>query len=783
MIEEHLKISPTTFEPFFAGSATTMSDFPYPTQIETLRTFAKVLGVKAGNKHLDDKAKDKSADYRLLNEFSNEIFDYLSKTFGNEISTIFKQGFHAYLTEYTNHVSNIYADGLSRSEIGIALCKTLLSKHVVNTIESVLRLVSSKKPLTVAFFSFQETCTSQILAWLDENDRGWEHYYNSLEKENKAKVKAWKDGEHKPDIQSLLFLQTWSQGPWPEPIDWQKVRVLLFIASIMDRTAKEEGSSLLLEECRLLLWGAKPTFNFSQVVQSHQKGYKDRISYLLPLVGEIQQGLKRTIVKNGGQFEYFKAAIDKLEQQLSAEEHKSHFAYWITWHKARMYVLNGKLEEANALYKLGFEECLYRAGINQKYIIEEAIVIAASQEKPDKVFLKHLKNALLMFNYDIPSVQHKESSNKFSDIIEDWEIQSWRASFYRVFPKEGMFPEANVPEIEANIGINIVTDIDEIKPDYRHPNRKLKIGEVWKKTYPQLVWFAELEKNDVVEKLLNQGANVNLTSSSGDTAILMALEALNLREVPFRSLDDSLFHLLSGHPHSEEAMNRCTDKKRLLPLISAVQSGRPDIVEKVLEMGANANQRGLTDNQSALNACIKMIGIAKDPKGYWDSTLQMELTPEVLDSIRRANSGMTGFTLEDQLEFLSAQNSDPKFRQIVGLLTSFMSGELDNRIDIVKMRLIANRLIEAGADVNAEHAAPVKGYTPLMLAAELDEADLFNKMLSKGGNPRKTYFCKNTNVNVDCWRIAEYFGSSNVLVTLREIERFFPNSFRASNYH
>ena len=782
MIEEHLKISPTTFESLFAGS-TTMSDFPYPTHIETLRTFAKVLGVKAGNKHLDDKAKDKTADYRLINEFSNEVIDYLSKTFGNEISEIFKQGFNVYLTEYMNHVSNIYAEGLSRSEIGIALCKTLLSKHVVNTIERALCLVSSKKPLNVAFFSFQETCTSQTLTWLEENEGGWEYYYNSLEKENKAKVKAWKDGEHKPDIQSLLFLQTWSQGPWPEQIDWQKVRLLLFIASIIDRAAKEEGSSLLFEECRVLSWGAKPTYEFSQLIQSYQKDYKDRISYLLPLVGEIQQGLKRTIVKSQGQFEYFKAVIDKLEQQLSAEEHKSHFVYWVQWHKARMYALNGQLEEANALYKLGFEECLYRAGINQKYIIEEAIVIAASQEKPDKVFLKHLKNALLMFNYDIPSVQSSESSNKFSDIIEDWELQNWRSSFYKVFPKAGMFPEANTPKIEANIGINVVTDIDGIKPDYRHPNRKLKIGEIWKKTYPQLVWFAEMEKSDVVKKLLKQGANVNLTSSSGDTAILMALETLNLREVPFRSLDDTLFHLLSEYPHSKETMNRCTDKKRLQPLISAVQSGRPDVVDKVLAMGANVNNRGLTDNQTALNACIKMIGIAKDPKRYWDSVLQMQLTPEVLDSIRRANSGITGFTLEDQLKFLSAQNSDPKFRQILGSLTSFMSGELDKRIDNKNMRLIASQLIEIGADVNAEHAAPVKGYTPLMLAAELDEVGLFNKMLSNGGDPRKTYFCNNTKLNVDCWRIADYFGSTNVLAALKEIEHFFPENDEANNYH
>ncbi|NIZ05445.1 hypothetical protein [Pseudoalteromonas sp. HF66] len=36
----------------------------------------------------------------------------------------------------------------------------------------------------------------------------------------------------------------------------------------------------------------------------------------------------------------------------------------------------------------------------------------------------------------------------------------------------------------------------------------------------------------------------------------------------------------------------------------------------------------------------------------------------------------------------------------------------------------------------------LKDTHPLMLAAELDEVDLFNNMLSKGGNPRKTYFAE-----------------------------------------
>jgi hypothetical protein len=99
------------------------------------------------------------------------------------------------------------------------------------------------------------------------------------------------------------------------------------------------------------------------------------------------------------------------------------------------------------------------------------------------------------------------------------------------------------------------------------------------------------------------------------------------------------------------------------------------------------------------------------------------------------------------------------------------------------MRRIATLLIKAGADVNAEHTAPVKGYTPLMLATELNETILFNEMLSEGGDPRKSYYCKNTRMDVDCWRIADNFQSSKVLSTLQDIERFFPKLSNADRYH
>lgn len=200
-------------------------------------------------------------------------------------------------------------------------------------------------------------------------------------------------------------------------------------------------------------------------------------------------------------------------------------------------------------------------------------------------------------------------------------------------------------------------------------------------------------------------------------------------------------------------------------------------------MGADVNRRGLTDYQTALNVALKMIGIAKDPNVYWNNVANMELTPEVLDSIRRHNPGMTGFSLDHQKNYIAAQNNDPLFSEILKSLLKLSPEVIDNRINLSNMRQIATLLIDVGADVNAEHTAPVKGYTPLMLAAELDEVDLFKTMLSKSGDPRKSYYCKRTAMDVDCWRIAAYFKCTKVMAVLNDIERFFPQVSNGDRYH
>jgi len=92
---------------------------------------------------------------------------------------------------------------------------------------------------------------------------------------------------------------------------------------------------------------------------------------------------------------------------------------------------------------------------------------------------------------------------------------------------------------------------------------------------------------------------------------------------------------------------------------------------------------------------------------------------------------------------------------------------------IDNLRIIARILLDHGADPNAEHSSSINGYTPLMLAAELDERSLFELMLIKTGGPLKPYIHPDTGEEINCWNIAEYFRANNVMDVLDSIQHHF----------
>ena len=78
----------------------------------------------------------------------------------------------------------------------------------------------------------------------------------------------------------------------------------------------------------------------------------------------------------------------------------------------------------------------------------------------------------------------------------------------------------------------------------------------------------------------------------------------------------------------------------------------------------------------------------------------MPLTPEGMDSIRRFNPGLTGFTLEDQARFIAGQNTHSQFPKIEELVFDVMAERVMKFLSLTALRQIASLLIDHGADVN-----------------------------------------------------------------------------------
>jgi hypothetical protein len=757
------------------------TDCPYPTPFEILRYLLRSFDFKLpekDKKRLDDLAAKRVYDPREFDIALKQYFsDVAHKYIGHKATEHISERLARFTGYYlANIAGKIPADGLSRESVLNTLIKTGIQEQLVGFVLALHDDIGGPHPSL--WFSSETGAVDAIFAWLSDHAPHWNSHLANLSKERRDMIAAWRKGDAVPSAQSLQLLQQpdLTKKKSQDSIQWDLIQPLLFLGRFIDFIRKEELGRILISECRLALWGVVIKVGVSEEIRSKQAGLLRTLGPAQSLIAKLQSDLRRTVKKSKP--EHYKSIIHQVRMLIQTSEKLQQTDYWIDWHEARWHVFSGDLQAANDLYKNAFEKAVFVAGENQKLIIEEAIVVAACQLNPDKVFLKQLKWTQINFGYDSPSMTSSQPSQKVSDNIEDWEIELWISSFDFVFPKAGLFPRVEFHPTTITPGPLIVPNVSEIKPDYRYPNRIIKIGETRQRAMPQLVWFTLIEDVEVCRKLIERGANVNVQSEVGDTPILLALEALNVTEFNesnvilggpiYRSLNDETLKVISSVLHDVKTMNTRTQKKRLLPIISAVESGRIDVVEAVLDMGADPNGRGKTDEQTALNVCLKLIGILKNPELGRKHQTSMPITAEALDSIRRQAQGIYGFTLDQQRQSLKNLVDSGLYGPIQERCIDIMYQNIHRHMDIDELRKIASLLINRGANVNAEHASPLKGYTPLMLAVELDERVIFEQMLIYGGDIKKTYKDPSTSRDISILEIAQHFRSTGVMQVLKD---------------
>lgn len=471
----------------------------------------------------------------------------------------------------------------------------------------------------------------------------------------------------------------------------------------------------------------------------------------------LHHTLRRTSKKLAGDNLKRLADIENLKNLAKQHDPEGLLQFHLEWLEGRWHVLSGDLKKALPFYKKAAELVNYRGGDAQKEITQEALVIASCLKTPDKAFIKQLKHRAIVFKLFIePTVGENKKSQKKTkyNVVEDWEITQFRQQFHSIFPEQGRFFEftpGQIGELELPILIWNSEDISGMKADLRNPNqiKKIKFESGQIRRYPQLRFFASVGRVNEVTKLLENDASVDKLDEANASALLCAIQyAENTGE-------REVLDILLKKEHSKETLNKATDKKQLTPLMCAIDYGQPDVIEKLLKMGADPDQCVNVDNQTPLYECTNMMGRLMNPQRLSKSLQSSMFNPNMMqrEVVRRqSTSGVFG----DAGFFQSSGNADFKAAFLIHGIPAFVEHEVkkhskENLFKIIQL------LLENKADPNAANIFPY-GRTPLMQAAEYNLVDIFDLMCKHGGDPAKedTY-------HDDCMKIAKSFSSQDVI--------------------
>ncbi|MCW7555903.1 ankyrin repeat domain-containing protein [Endozoicomonas gorgoniicola] len=719
------------------------------------------FGTKNRNSEVDQMARRGDYDYRLRDKLLTELFyEPIKKQAGDKFALFVCQAIDHLINEYINLVKKIPLDAMTRKESLPVLFEFFFSRQVAGIATQFFKKFGGPNP--IHYFCADTPAKLGITCrWLEENNTSFSELVNSLDdKQAQDQYRKWKQGKELPKVSSLsVFLDSLSLP------DKQTVCLHLIVGRLIQHYVNNHSQFAICRNVSQVLWEAEH-FDIGMALSFAHIDAAEKFAPLQHAVIPVFEALDRKSKKSQQAKDESWALLEKFEQETNRLDPVGITRHVLEWQKARWYVFSGDYKTSCKKYERAFEYSLYRAS-NTPEILQESLAIAAKER--NRSLLKRLKNQAIAFGYyEIPgdhdSLSQANKKSK-SHVVEDWEVEQWDSAFAYLFKPECCFPQW-IDESKHKIQLPFLHHVEEKyfkrKPDLSRPDRRIDVGISIggeKRKYPQLIWHADLNHPHHVKSLLDAGANVDQLSDTSDSALLLAtIEIVNTG-------DRRCFDLIKQQPHSHETMNVRTDKKKLTLLLEAVDTGQPDVVETILDMGAEVDRRGHTDHSTALNQCIKYIGNVKNPEKALANMLNFNLDdPVLIDTIRRNSHGAMGLTEAEVRKSLSRFEKDETAVACRIAAVEYLHKQQQKRFEYGKLLKIAKLLLQRGANPDAVHTSPLPGYTPLMLAVELDEPELVQLMLQNGGNPHRTY--QHGSHPIDCWMIARGFRSYRALSVL-----------------
>ena len=725
---------------------------PYPRFGECIAALACALDINKAGSDVGRLAREGDFDWEKLDAVVKELLvDGSGRVIGDAAQSVLLPWLVSVREAYTRVVLDVPLDSVGRSDA----LPILVEKFFVPAAANLLQQLHNATPgPNLQLLLAKELDPVQVaLEWLDSLVGGPVEkllYPGSTgsARTEQEKVRKWRNGVDLPSSQSIRLFCRKLDECWkktPSCATWLLIAAAL--ARLERQTAGPLRPLMLSHPDHSSLVGNPIHAILSELVKSAGRTWPE----LAEPGRKLWHDLQRTSPKQVGDQDRTWREIQSLESTAAAIDPEGRSAYHYEWMKGRWHAMSGQYQEALPHYEQAFELACYRAGHQIEDVVSEASCIAAFLGK--KSFLKRLKHvgiALGLF---------RKPEN--GAVLEDWEFDQFAQQLSICFPALGRFVESQNDLSEHFMPGCLLMGPDtlsKIQPYLKTPNsvRAVHFANGAVRRWPQLRLFASFGLIEQTKALLDASASVDDMDSSGASALLCALqhaEATGQREV---------VDLLLARPHHVATINAPTQRKRLTPLMCAIDLGWPDVVEALVAQGADVEKRALTDNQSPLYYLVSQLFHKINSARVASSLLEkMMEKPDVVlqDTLRRFGVGIAGTFGSD----VSGPRSHPELAIVA---TKMLVSRHVSRHTVSSLMQIAAALLKAGANPNAPHTYPVPGRTPLMLAAESDLPELFDLMLQHGGDPLRPDAARQ-----NCMQIAQSFGSRKVIDVIQRRSR------------
>jgi len=728
---------------------------PYFLPAEIVRAIARAIDTKNDNASLDNKCKD---SYLSRSELDVLIEEHiykpiakikLKKSIENEIKALVAQVFDNYL----QIVANYSLAEWTRDDTGAWIIEVFFCPYMMNAIHLLgKRTKPFQKSDYMELIVAESSGIDIALNIIEQRAEGWQEFYRKLAKTEKDKITSWRRGESLPSFYSLYNLcNSYNKD--------NSKNVLLFLIA-----------ARAIEYFKI-------TYKSNTLMQ-----YVDEPELLEDFIDYFKYKICDLLDRNA-QYAAYSNQTEKPVHQMS-----SIISMYLV--KILREFADGNLKQSKETFVKAFDLSLYRCGDMCEKVIEVGFVIASWQESPDMSLISKLKSVQNLYGYTLPTIVTEDTKRKKENLVEDWEINMWRSNAQRVFnnfkvelPKKYQVSSAILP---------VYLDAKELKLDLKKPNKKFKLNDnnklhrdknKKKQVTTQLIWNTLLEDLDAVNQLLQAGADINILSDNNESALLIALQHMNLTQ--FDEPDDSFYQMLKNLEYAPKTINAVTAKKHLFPLLSAVQTGRLEIVEHIVNLGADVNQKGGGSHLDALTMCISLIGTIKNsklPLNQFDMMAKMAKDPKVViermndfefSTFIRDTQGSFGVNRQQVTNHLAQSMKNSNAMEIFKELSEVFKEQAHanyESFDLIEMRKIAKLLINKGANPSSKYDwHGIHGYTPFLLSCELNEAELVSHMLdnatdySKDDMINTVYRDRRNGQAIGYERICKHFKADYVL--------------------